>query len=117
MNKRLPLLIVLAAAGVAQVAYAAGDPAAGQAIAEQTCKTCHGVDGNSTDPQFPRLAGQHPDYIIRALDDYKSGARKNAIMSGFAASLSKQDEENVAAWFSSQNGGLATPVLTNRVEQ
>ncbi len=117
MNKRFSLLVVAAAAGLAQIAHAAGDAAAGQAIAEQTCKTCHGADGNSTDPQFPRLAGQHPDYLIKALDDYKSGARKNPIMSAFAAALSKQDEENVAAWFSSQSGGLMTPLLTNRVQK
>lgn len=117
MNNRFSLLIVAAAAGLTQIAYAGGDPAAGQVIAEQTCKTCHGADGNSTDPQYPRLAGQHPDYIIRALSDYKSGARKNPIMSGFAAGLSEQDQENVAAWFSSQSGGLITPELTRRVEE
>jgi cytochrome c553 len=116
MNRILPYLLVLLAAGLAQTTRAAGDPDAGKVIADQKCKSCHNADGNSTDPQYPRLAGQYADYIVKALSDYKSGARKNPIMSGFASGLSEQDQKNVAAWFSSQSG-LANPVITRRVEK
>ena len=66
-----------------------------------TCFACHGADGNAVDPQYPRLAGQYNMYIQRALHEYKSGARDNAIMKGFVATLSEQDIEDVAAYFSS----------------
>ena len=73
----------------------------------QPCAACHGADGNKTiDPQYPRIAGQYPDYLAKALRDYKSGARKNAVMAGFATTLSDQDIEDLAAYFSSQSGGL-----------
>ena len=91
-------------------AHAAGNSAAGQTIASEKCQACHGVDGNSTDPQYPRLAGQHADYLVHALSNYKSGARSNPIMSGFAAGLSEQDMEDLAAWFASQSG-VVTPVV------
>lgn len=84
-----------------------GDVAAGQQKA-QTCQACHGADGNSTDPNFPRLAGQYEDYLRQALHDYKSGARKNAIMSGMAAPLSDEDIANLAAYFASRERVLAT---------
>lgn len=83
--------------------FAAGDAAAGKQKSA-VCAACHGADGNSTSPEFPRLAGQHPDYLLKALTDYKSGARKNAIMNGFAASLSSQDMQDLAAYFSRQKG-------------
>ncbi len=84
-------------------ALADGNAAAGK-TKSTVCQSCHGVDGNSTNSEFPRLAGQYPDYLIHALKQYKSGARKNAIMNGFAASLSTQDMEDIAAYFSSQKG-------------
>jgi len=75
-----------------------------------TCATCHGEDGNGNkdnpNPTFPRLAGQHEDYLRKALEDYKSGDRKNAIMSGMAAPLSAQDQADLAAYFASQENGL-----------
>lgn len=73
------------------------------------CQQCHGADGNSTDPQFPRLAGQHEDYLVKALSDYKSGERKNAVMAPFAANLSPTDMEDLAAWFAAQPKGLWVP--------
>jgi cytochrome c553 len=85
----------------------AADKAAGEAKAKEVCAACHGIDGNSTDPNNPRLAGQWPDYLAKALRDYKSGDRNNAIMSGFAKALSKQDIENLAAYYSSQKPVLA----------
>ena len=66
-----------------------------------TCFACHGVDGNAVDPQYPRLAGQYNAYIQQALHEYKSGQRNNAIMKGMASTLSDQDVEDVAAYFSS----------------
>ncbi len=73
------------------------------------CAACHGADGNSTNPAFPILAGQYQDYLMRALEDYKSGKRNNPIMTGIAASLSAQDREDLAAYFASQKSGLYTP--------
>ena len=75
--------------------------------AKEVCAACHQADGNSTDPNNPRLAGQHRDYIAKALRDYKSGERNNAIMGGFAKALNKQDIENLSAYFASQKSALA----------
>ncbi len=86
-------------------ALAGGDPAAGKEKSA-VCQGCHGVGGNSTNPQYPRLAHQYEDYLIKALSDYKSGARKNAIMNGFAAQLSDRDIQNLAAYYASQRKGL-----------
>jgi cytochrome c553 len=110
----LAMLPLLSALG--PVAYAGGDAAAGKAISSERCQACHGVDGNSSDPQYPRLAGQHADYLAHALRGYKSGARKNAIMAGFAAGLSEQDIKDVSAWFASQDG-LTSPDLPNTVRR
>jgi cytochrome c553 len=101
------LILVVGAAVIAPVAHAA-DPAAGAAKARQVCVACHGVEGNSASPDFPKLAGQHRDYLEKALRDYKSGARRNAIMAGIAAALTRQDIENLAAHYSAQPAVLAT---------
>lgn len=116
MHKLITLTLLLAGISSYQLAIAGGDATAGKTIAEKTCQACHGVDGNGPNTQYPILAGQHPDYLVRALKEYKSGARKNPIMSGFAAGLSEQDQKDVAAWFSSQNSSLVTPVLPRHVE-
>jgi cytochrome c553 len=113
MKRLTNLCLLTLVAGLASGAHAAGDAAAGQALANERCQACHGTDGNSADPQYPRLAGQYADYLVRALLDYKSGARNNAIMSGFAAGLSEQDMKNLAAWFASQTG-VVTPTGTRR---
>ncbi len=85
-----------------------GDAAAGETKAI-ACAACHGSDGNSADPQYPKLAGQHEHYIAKQLAMYKSGARANAIMLGFAATLSAQDMRDIGAHFAKQkiNPGLA----------
>ena len=73
----------------------------------KACVTCHGEQGNKPSaPDQPVLAGQHYDYLVRALTDYKSGRRNNPIMKGFAGQLSKKDIEDLAAWFSSQKSHL-----------
>jgi cytochrome c553 len=68
----------------------------------ETCQACHGMDGNSPVPDYPKLAGQNQDYLAKALRDYKSGARKDPTMNGFAGTLTTQDIDNLAAYFSSQ---------------
>ena len=82
---------------------AAGDAAAGEAKS-QACAGCHGAAGVSAMTAFPILAGQFEDYLFNALSQYKSGARKNAIMSGIAAGLSKQDMHDLAAYYNSLEG-------------
>lgn len=101
------LLAVLLALGFAVPAHAKGNAESGKAKAAQVCAACHGPDGNKpSDPTQPILAGQHYDYLVRALTDYKIGRRSNPIMKGFAAQLSKKDIEDLAAWFSSQRSNL-----------
>ena len=87
-------------------AFAQGDVEAGKAKSV-VCQACHGADGNGTgDGQYPRIAGQYADYLAKALKDYKSGARPNAIMAGFATTLSEEDIENLAAFFAAQASPL-----------
>jgi cytochrome c553 len=100
----LALVIGFALAGAA---HAAGNAAAGKEKAAQVCAACHGPEGNKpSDPTQPILAGQHYDYLVRALADYKSGRRNNPIMKGFASQLSKKDMQDLAAWFSQQKSSL-----------
>lgn len=88
------------------VALGAGDAEAGKAKS-QVCQACHGADGNGTgDGQYPRIAGQYADYLAKALHDYKSGARANAIMAGFAATLTPEDIDNLAAFYALQASPL-----------
>lgn len=82
---------------------AKGNPSKGQEKAV-VCEACHGKTGMSIDPNYPNLAGQHYSYLVKALVDYRSGNRSNAIMSSFAANLSNQDIEDLAAWYASQEG-------------
>lgn len=103
MTKRTIGLAVLA------LAFSTGAMAGGSAEKGKeksaTCAACHGPDGNSASPDFPRLAGQNADYIQHVLAHYKAGTkRKNPIMAGMAAALSEQDMADLAAYFSSQNG-------------
>jgi cytochrome c553 len=98
-------LIVLACAAPA---VHAADIAAGEAKAKQICAACHGLDGNSQLADYPKLGGQYPDYLAKALRDDKAGLRKNPIMAGMAGPLSPTDIENVAAYYASQ-----PPVLWN----
>src|SRR6185437_1587971 len=78
-----------AAATAAEAATKPGDATAGQAKAA-ACGACHGMDGNSTDPQYPKLAGQSEQYIVHQLQNFKSGRRQNPIMLGMATPLSEQ---------------------------
>lgn len=98
------LIVAAAAACALGMAFSASaaNLDAGRAKAKEVCAACHGENGNSATPDYPRLAGQHPDYLAKALRDYKSGLRKNPIMAGFAAALSKQDIDNVSAYYAGQ---------------
>ena len=78
------------------------DLAAGEARYTAMCAACHGADGNSGSPAYPKLAGQHPEYLAKQLQEYKSGKRANAVMQGMAAGLSDADMKNIAAWAASQ---------------
>ena len=82
-------------------AHAAGDPKQGETKAA-VCTACHMMDGNSSDPLYPKIAGQHESYIARQLSLYKSGERENAIMLGFAAALSEQDMADLGAFYAQQ---------------
>ena len=99
MNKFiLPLLVVLLIPSYTYADYDAGKEKS------QVCAGCHGVDGNSQITMYPILAGQYKNYLIHSLKAYKSGDRKNAIMSGFAAGLSEQDIIDLSTYYSKQKG-------------
>lgn len=109
-STRCALTVRLLAAAVlfslAGAALARGNAAAG-ANKAKPCAACHGSDFNATaDGQYPRLAGQYPDYIARVLHEYKNGGRDNPIMKGMAAPLSDQDIEDIAAYVSALPGKL-----------
>jgi len=99
------LVLAFLAAGAA---FAEGSAEAGQSKSA-TCVACHGVDGNSVNPEWPTIAGQHGSYIVKQLKAFKAGARQNGLMSPMAQPLSDQDIEDLAAYFSSQTarGGEA----------
>ena len=105
-GRSAPLLVLASAlAGLlacAPAAGAGGDAAKGQSIATGVCAACHGADGNAPIPANPNLAGQHPEYLLKQLRNYKSGERVNPIMAGMVAALSEEDMRNVAAYFASQ---------------
>jgi cytochrome c553 len=100
--KTLLTTLALAALAILAAPADARDTAAGAAKAKEVCAACHGMDGNSPTPDYPKLGGQYEDYLAKALRDYKSGERKNAIMAGFAGALTKQDIANLAAHYASQ---------------
>ena len=103
-----PLLLLLALAFTAPVLAAdprpadKGDAAKGEALASQVCVACHTFDGTRGLSANPILQGQHPEYLLKQLQDFKSGARDSAIMKGFAATLSEQDMRDVAAFYASK---------------
>ena len=101
--------VTVLAVGLAAVATSAqaadklvGNVDAGHAQVASVCAACHGADGNSVDPQYPKLAGQHAAYIEHQLESFQKGRRANSIMSGMAGMLSKQGIADVAAYLSQQ---------------
>jgi cytochrome c553 len=99
MKRFLVLLGLVGLCGTVGAAQAAGDVQAGKAKAG-ACAGCHGANGEGKDP-YPALAGKPEGEFVQALQDYKSGKRKNAIMKTFATQLSDQDMANVAAYYAS----------------
>ena len=100
MTKKILALALLALAFPA--AAASGDAEVGRKKSAP-CAACHGANGVSASPEFPNLAGQHPDYLESALKHYKNGKRKNPIMQGQVANLEPKDMMDLAAYFASQN--------------
>ena len=125
MNKILVSLLLTL--GITGMAHAAGDAEAGQGKVA-VCGTCHGADGNSPAPNFPKLAGQGERYLLKQLQDIKAGStpgapegvgRKVLEMTGMLDPLSDQDLQDIAAYFSSQKGsvGYADPALAKQREK
>lgn len=110
------LLTSAALAAPALPAFAAGDTPAkpdlvkGQASFEAVCAACHGADGNSTIVVNPKLAQQHPEYLLKQLHDFKDDKRADPIMKGFATMLSDEEMRNITAWLATQpaKNGFAT---------
>ncbi|GLH40836.1 c-type cytochrome [Pseudomonas moraviensis] len=115
MNKLIVSLLLTV--GISGVAHAAGDAAAGQAKAA-VCGACHGPDGNSMAPNFPKLAGQGERYLDKQLHDIKSGKRVVLEMTGLLTNLNDQDLADISAYFASQKGsvGAADPKIVARGE-
>ena len=99
-----PLFVVHAntAAPEAAAKVAKPDLVKGAASFGAVCAACHGADGNSGTPAYPKLAQQHPEYLVKQLQEYKSDKRNNAIMKGFASALSDEDMKNIAYWVTTQ---------------
>ncbi|TIH10643.1 cytochrome c [Pseudomonas leptonychotis] len=113
MNKVLVSLLLTL--GITGLAHAAGNAEAGQGKVV-VCGACHGADGNSAAPNFPKLAGQGERYLLKQLNDIKSGARPVVEMTGLLDNLSDQDLEDMSAYFASQkmSVGAADPKLVER---
>ncbi len=110
------LLTAAALAAPALPAFAAGETPAkpdlvkGQASYEAVCAACHGVDGNSSIVVNPKLAQQHPEYLLKQLHDFKNDKRADPVMKGFAMMLSEEEMQNISAWLAKQKAepGFAT---------
>ena len=99
--KKTVILMSIFFAAFSSVSLASGSAEAGQAKAA-VCMGCHGADGNSLMAMYPKIAGQGESYLIKQLQDFKSGARASAMMVGFVAALSEEDMSDLAAYFASQ---------------
>ncbi len=106
MKKVLMFVLTGLAISTAASVWAEGEAVVGNAEAGKTksatCAACHGADGNSVNPEWPKLAAQHESYIVKQLTNFKAGDRVNASMSPMAAPLNEQDMADLAAYFSSQ---------------
>jgi cytochrome c553 len=94
--------VVVLGITAANLAHAAGDIQAGQTKASTVCLACHGLDGNSVNPEWPSIAGQHEQYIVKQVKAFRAGERTNTLMSPIAMTLTDQEIEDVAAYYSSQ---------------
>jgi cytochrome c553 len=122
VNLSTPALILMTmtvvGATLSRPAGAAGSAEAGQ-TKSVTCSACHGLDGNSLNPEWPSLAGQHESYIVKSLQSFKNGTRQNVLMSGMALPLADEDMVDLAAYFAAQKraSGVADPELVSAGER
>ncbi len=112
------LSVSVALALTTTAVQAAGDAAAGQAKAA-ACIACHGPDGNSPNPIWPKLAGQHPEYLYKQLINFKAAERQNELMMPQVAALNEEDMQNLAAHFAGQkqSPGAADPSVVDQGEK
>lgn len=101
MKKLISLVMLMFFVGSTSYAIAAGSVAAGK-NKSAACAACHGADGNSAAPNFPKIAGLDAQYIAKQLADFKSGARKDPLMLGQVAGLSRKDMDDLGAFYASQ---------------
>jgi len=109
MKKLLITTLALLTFGAVAPSMAAGDASAGKGKAA-VCAACHGADGNSPSDMFPKLAGQGEAYLVKQLNEFKSGVRNNAVMAPMVAALSDQDMADLAAYYAANN---ASPAATS----
>lgn len=101
MRKILAVAVLAAALGTNTVARAEGSAEAGRGKSA-VCAACHGPDGNSANPEWPSLAGQHASYIVAQLEAFAGGGRQNPLMSPIAQPLSEEDRQDLAAYYAAQ---------------
>ncbi len=102
-------LVVLPTFAAEKVAKVLAEPAAAkdtQQVAQNVCAACHGVDGNSSISLNPKLAGQHPEYLLKQLTNFKDGIRANSVMAGMVANLTKEDMQGLAKYYAGQKQTL-----------
>jgi cytochrome c553 len=105
------------ASAVAFGQAASGDPEKARVLASTNCVACHGADGNSSEPRYPKLAGLQPEYIYKQLNDFKAGKRQSEIMAPIVAVLNAEDFANLAAYFGAQRpapGAVRDPKLAEQ---
>ena len=103
----IALVFAMCAFSLSNATEAKGNAEKGKAKAAQVCAVCHGADGaKPSAPEQAILAGQHYDYLVKALSDYRTGKRANPVMKAIASQLSKKEIEDLSAWFASQKSNL-----------
>ena len=117
MNRLIAATAAVFISAASGIAAEFGDPAKAQSIASQVCSACHGVDGNSLLPMNPSLAGQHPEYLFKQLNEFKSGTRNNAVMMGMVSGLTTEDMRNLAAYYAAQKPAESTAKDEDMVAQ
>ena len=103
MNRIQSTLAVALLSFIPAIAFSAGNAAEGK-NKSAVCQACHGLTGESVQPIYPNLGGQHQDYLSKTLYNFRDGSRRNAVMNGFAANLTDTDIEDISAWYASQQG-------------
>ena len=107
LARRMSWLTIVLTLALSASAQAEGDAERGKELSA-TCAACHGADGNSVNPEWPSLAGQHHDYLVNALTDYREGMRENVLMSSQAVNLDDEQIADLAAYYASQTASKRT---------